>query len=215
MNRLILLIGAFAVVLALILWMVWPDSNEKGSAVVVPQATYEPRDVVLYFADPLGLYLVSEERQIAGCNDERQCIAQTIEALAAGSLRLQPVIPARTRVLGAEIEDDLARVNFSRELVDLHPGGSLSELLTVYGLTNTLAVNFPYLRRLQIMIDGKKEETLKGHVDISHPIKAEFRYSRTSVTRDQEVETPVAQPLEPPPSVSEEIQGELPKKESF
>jgi hypothetical protein len=177
MNRLILIVSVFALLLLLVLWAVWPARQSQQEYAAAPLVQVEPRDIVLYFADSAGLYLVSEERQIAGCNDERQCIAQTIEALAAGSQQLQPIISARTRVLGVEVEEDLARINFSRELVDMHPGGSLSELLTVYGLTNTLAVNFPYLRQLQILREGKIVPTLKGHVDISKPINAEFRYS--------------------------------------
>lgn len=178
MNRLNLLLGAFALVLLTALWVFWPAPRPRPQTSEVPQAHLEPRDIVLYFADAAGLYLVSEERQIAGCNDERQCVAQTFEALAAGSQRLQPVIPSRTRVLGVELDGDIARVNFSRELVNLHPGGTLSELLTVYGLADTLAVNFPYLRQLQILVGGEKVSTLKGHVDVSYPIKADFRYSQ-------------------------------------
>lgn len=175
MKRLVLWFGGFALVLLLVLWVVWPQrSGDSGPAVVAPQL--ESRDVVLYFADPAGVALVSEERKIAGCNEERQCIAQTIEALAQGSDRLFPIISERTRVLGVEITDDLVRVNFSRDLVNLHPGGNMSELLTVYGLVNTLAVNFPALHRLQILIEGEVALTLKGHVDISRPVKAEFRY---------------------------------------
>ena len=87
-------------------------------------------------------------------------------------------MPASARVLGIELENDLVQVNFSRQLVDLHPGGSLSELLTVYGLANSLAENFSYLRQLQILIDGQPQATLKGHVRIDQPVYADFSYSR-------------------------------------
>ncbi len=177
MNKYFLLAGIFALVLGLILWAIWPSGQTLTESSAGQYLTLEPRDIVLYFVDSSGFSLVSEEQQIAGCNDERQCIAQTLEALASGSQQFQPVLPARTRILGVEVEGDLARINFSRDIVDMHPGGSLSELLTVYGLTNTLAVNFPVLRRLQILVEGKIEPTLRGHVDISRPIKAEFRYS--------------------------------------
>lgn len=186
MNRLILLVGALACVLLVLLWLIWPSTKKDEHSTLSQQVVLEPRDVVLYFTDVEGLSLVSEERRIDGCNDERQCIAQTIEALAEGSQLLSPVIPQRTRVLNVDVDGDLARIRFSRELADMHPGGSLSELLTVYGLTNTLAVNFPYLRQLQIEIDGRAEKTLKGHVDISRPIKAEFRYNHDSSRRAQE-----------------------------
>jgi len=189
-NKFLLLFGSFVLALALLLLWAWPDRQDplvrNG---VAPQP--EPRDIVLYFADPTGVSLISEERQITGCNDERQCIAQTIEALTIGSKNLQAILPQGTRVIGVEVEGDLARVDFSRELVNRHPGGSLSELLTVYGLANTLTVNFPSLERLQILVEGQVQKTLKGHVDISHPIKAEFRYSQSSEALESELVPPV------------------------
>jgi len=144
-------------------------------APVVVAPLIEPREVVLYFVDSTGLQLAAEEREIAGCNDERQCIAQTLTALAEGSAELQAVIPARTRVLGIDIVQDLATINLSRDLSDHHPGGSLSELLSIYSVANTLRVNFPYLRSFQFLIDGEKRKILRGHVDISGPIEADFR----------------------------------------
>lgn len=163
----------------------WRGQNSPSPvvppAVVVSPA--EPREVVLYFVDVTGLQLAAEEGKIAGCNDERQCIAQTLAALAQGSAELLAVIPERTRVLGVEVEQDLATINFSRELSDYHPGGSVSELLSVYSLANTLRVNFPYLRYFQFLIDGEKRPTLRGHIDISRPIEADFRFSPARADR--------------------------------
>ena len=67
---------------------------------------------------------------------------------------------------------------FSRQLVDLHPGGSLTELLTVYSLANSLNENFPYLRQLQILVDGQIRQTLKGHVRIDQPVYANFSFGQ-------------------------------------
>ncbi len=163
--------------LGVVLFWWWQNSPAPVVVPAVVEPVVESREVVLYFVDVTGLQLAAEERKIAGCNDERQCIAQTLAALAEGSAELQAVIPARTRVLGVEVTQDLATINFSRELSDYHPGGSLSELLSVYGLANTLRVNFPYLRYFQFLIDGEKRPTLRGHVDVSRPIEADFRFS--------------------------------------
>jgi len=190
MKKFILLFGVSALILGSILWLSWPSRQTQSEDSAAHPLSLEPRDIVLYFVDSSGFSLVSEEQQIAGCNDERQCIAQTIAALSTGSQQFQPVLPERTRVLGVDVEGDLARINFSRDLVDRHPGGTLSELLTVYGVTNTLAVNFPYLRRLQILVEGKIVPTLKGHVDISRPVKAEFRYSYLPQAQDANAALP-------------------------
>jgi hypothetical protein len=67
----------------------------------------------------------------------------------------------------------IASVNFSKELSLNHPGGSAAELNTVYSIVNTLTFNFPVINQVQILIDGKKMKTLKGHIDISSPLKGE------------------------------------------
>jgi hypothetical protein len=47
-------------------------------------------------------------------------------------------------------------------------------LLTVYALADTVAVNFPHLRQLRILIEGGAVETLKGHVDLRQPLAPDF-----------------------------------------
>jgi hypothetical protein len=51
-------------------------------------------------------------------------------------------------------------------------------LLTVYGVANTLAVNFPHLRQVRFLVAGQDVETLRGHVDLRAPVPADFRYGR-------------------------------------
>lgn len=150
---------------------------------IVVDAELPEREVQLYFAAPQGDYLQPEARQIAGCDDDRDCIRSVLEALRSGSQQdLLPVVPPKTGILDIELENDLVRVNFSRHLSDFHPGGSLAELLTVYSLVNSLSENFPYLRQLQILVDGQVLQTLKGHVRIDQPVYADFNFSRPPQT---------------------------------
>lgn len=150
--------------------------------IVVEEALPE-REVQLYFSDPQGGFLLPEAQMIDGCDDDRDCVRSMLEALRAGSQQeLLPVLPEETGILEIELENDLVRIDFSRHLRDFHPGGSLSELLTVYGLANSLSENFPYLRQVQILIDGQVQQTLKGHVRIDQPVYADFSYARPPTT---------------------------------
>ena len=54
-------------------------------------------------------------------------------------------------------------------------GGSDTETARVYGLVDTLAVNFPSVRSVRILVDGQEVETLLGHLDLSRPIPPEPR----------------------------------------
>jgi len=146
-----------------------------------PDVSVSQREVLLYFGDPGGVYLVAEGRNIADCEIEEECLRSTVQALIDGpSGNLVPVLPRQTLLRQISVESDLVLVDFSKDLVNSHPGGSLSELLTVYSLVDSLAVNFPYVRQLRILVDGKPLETIKGHVDLRSPVGADFRYTRSS-----------------------------------
>jgi len=66
-----------------------------------------------------------------------------------------------------------------------HPGGSLSELLTVQAIVNAVTANLPAVQRVQILIDGKEVDTIAGHVDIRRPLARD-----TSLIREGEATAP-------------------------
>ena len=156
------------------------QSQEVGEEVRVVIADQLPdREIQLYFADPSGSFLVPEAYVIPGCDADQDCILSLLNGLINGSQQGNlPVLPKETKVLDIKVENDLARVNFSRQLADLHPGGSLVELLSIYSLANSLNENFPYVRQLQILIEGEVRQTLKGHARIDQPIYANFNFSK-------------------------------------
>ena len=140
------------------------------------------REVILYFADPGVAFLIPENREIPDCDEDEACVRQVVEALIQGpSDEAVPVISPQVEVRKVIIDGDTATIDFSRELVSLHPGGSISELLTVYGVTNTVAVNFPHLRQVRFLVEGAAVETLRGHIGLHGPVPADFRYARPPV----------------------------------
>ena len=160
-------------------WLLQQSQQPAERIPIVIEDALPEREIQLYFAAPQGRYLQAESRLIAGCEEDSDCIRSMLEELRSGSQQqLLPVLPPETGILEIELENDLVRISFSRHLSDFHPGGSLSELLTVYSLANSLSENFPYLRQLQILIDGQIKQTLKGHVRIDQPVYADFSYSR-------------------------------------
>ena len=66
-----------------------------------------------------------------------------------------------------------------------HPGGSLTELLTVYAIVNAVTANLPAVQRVQILVDGKEVDTIAGHVDIRRPLARD-----TSLVREGEAAAP-------------------------
>lgn len=152
-----------------------PDTAPAGGEARPEGAPVPEREAILYFASQDGSRLVPETRNLAGCRDQENCLKATVEALIQGSAAgLFPVIPAQAVVLSVREEGGMAVADFSADLQKGHPGGSMSELLTVYALADTLASNFPHIRQVRILIEGAEVESLKGHVDLRRPVQVNF-----------------------------------------
>lgn len=181
-RSMVYLMILLVMVVAVALWLHEPMETEQvATAVVEEQAVAPPRDVILYFGLAQETLLYPESRQIAACDDEVACIEGLVAALAAGPQAaggLVPVLPEGTELRGVTVEEGLVTLDFNARLVNGHPGGSLSELLTVYALVDSVSANFPHLRQVRLLFDGQPRETLKGHVDVSQPVKADFSWTR-------------------------------------
>jgi hypothetical protein len=66
-----------------------------------------------------------------------------------------------------------------------HPGGSLTELLTVQAIVNAVIANLPAVQRVQILVDGKEVDTIAGHVDIRRPLVRDMSLIRAKETAAQ------------------------------
>jgi hypothetical protein len=132
-------------------------------------------NVRLYFETIRSDGLFAEERTIAFSDDLAQQIRILVEELIAGSeTGLQPTLPAETRVLEVFVTGrGVAYVNLSGEATSL-PGGSRSELHTVYSVVNSVVANFPAVRRVQILVEDRMVSSLGGHVDLSRPLPADM-----------------------------------------
>ena len=143
--------------------------------VAVASSSQLSRDVLLYFASVDGQTLVAETREISECQRDEDCLHDLVEALIAGPLSgLAPILSSQVVLRGITVTDSLVSIDFSQEMITTHPGGTQSELLTIYGLVDTLAVNFPHLRQVQITVEGTPVPTLKGHIDLRQPINPDF-----------------------------------------
>ncbi|MFZ5640387.1 MAG: GerMN domain-containing protein [Bacillota bacterium] len=131
--------------------------------------------VTLYFANSGGDMLVPAVKTI----DNVPGIARaTLEELMKGpgaGKDLAPTIPSGTRLKDIDIHDGVATVDFSKEFVDNHWGGSSGELLTVYSVVDVLT-QFPTVEKVQFLVEGRKVETLAGHMDLAQPVMRNTEY---------------------------------------
>ncbi len=198
-----LLLVAFLVVLVVFgslvarkYWLSRPGETVPEPVSVV-EAPRELREIMLYFGAPDGAGLMVEAREIEDCLTEEECLLATVQALVNGPIGdLLPIFPSHTVVRQVAVEGTVATVDFSRDLIRGHPGGSQSELLTAYGLANTLAVNFPHIRQALILVEGETVVTLKGHVDLREPVAADFSFGRQYEQEGKSLEPPLEVPAQ-------------------
>jgi len=140
-----------------------PDANEGKNTVMA----------TLYFGDSQAMKLVEEKRSVPDTTPET-----LINELIKGPQDENNIktIPEGTKLLGIEVKNGIAYVNFSKELKDNHWGGSTGETFTIYSIVSTLVLQpNSGIERVQILVEGEIIETLAGHADISMPIEPDLR----------------------------------------
>jgi spore germination protein GerM len=138
-------------------------------------------DVVLFFQSPARLHwLVPVHRKIYNVISIDQQANQVIQQLISGPESGEGAIgtiPPRTKLNRLYISrEGIAYVIFNEAMTKTHIGGTAAELITIYSIVDTLCVNFPSIRAVQIIVDGATDSTLAGHVDISYPLFLDTDY---------------------------------------
>lgn len=121
----------------------------------------------LYFADENFNHLVKEYRTLKSIRNapkmSERLIRELIKGPEAKGIR---TLPEQTRLLSATVNrEGLATLNFSKEFTQLHPGGSSTEIMTVYAIVNTLTTNIKDVKMVRIIQDNRPLDTIAGHLD--------------------------------------------------
>jgi len=154
-------------------WAAGPD-RENGPMPGGISAPTKTSPIHLYFADRNNNFLTAEQRAILHPDDPADLAHAIVDALIKGPQKsLVRTFPADTRLRALYIiPDGTCYVDLSAAVRENHPGGSKSELLTIYSVVNSLVLNIPEIERVQILIDGNETATLAGHIDLQLPVKA-------------------------------------------
>ncbi|MEA4882626.1 MAG: N-acetylmuramoyl-L-alanine amidase [Clostridia bacterium] len=136
-----------------------------------------PDSMVLYFGGPTNFEdsLMPEVREIPGLRsmERTRALSAAMGALIAGPGResiLQPTIPKGTVLRSVRLQGDTAFVDLGAEFVANHWGGSRGEELTIYSIVNTMT-EFPYVKKVVLLVEGKLLDTISGHVEIEGPLE--------------------------------------------
>ena len=124
--------------------------------------------LTIYHATKDAMYLVPETHKVPVNSHPART---AIELLIAGTknANLVGVMPPGVKVKNVTVKDHVAYADFDDKLIKKGNGGSVSEILLVGAIVNTLT-EFPDIQKVQIMVDGKKIDTITGHLDVSEPL---------------------------------------------
>jgi spore germination protein GerM len=168
------------VALALLAWGVTAMLERLTQPDAPAVATTPPADTAetphiaatLFYASAEGDALIPVQRDVPLAEDiEAQGREILVSQLQAAPEPYVSPVPSGTTLRAFYVtERGDAFVDLSREVTTAHPGGSLTELLTVHAIVNAVTANLPAVQRVQIMVDGKEVDTIAGHVDVRRPL---------------------------------------------
>jgi spore germination protein GerM len=147
-----------------------PEQQAELQAPVTPPAAGPPEQVTLFVADDEQGTLQPRDISINLPSDPTQRAHAVLRALLASYMDSSS---HHTIAPGSEInnifliQSGAAVVDLSAPFANRHRSGVLVEELTVLSLVRTLAANFPGIRQVKILIDGKERDTLAGHADLA------------------------------------------------
>ena len=169
-----------------------PSGTGGGPAERVPiQSTSEPSDtedvasliqVRLYVLARSGRNLATDDQEIPLEASLQRQASQVVRLLLRRSASFPRGVELREVFITSQ---GMAYVDFSRELVRNHPGGSSAEELTVYSLSNTLIANFPAIKMVKILVEGREIPSLAGHLDLTIPYGRGPEYLKPASERSE------------------------------
>ncbi len=149
------------------------QQNNNGNNKVVDNNVSKPVSekitIKVYFpnSDATKLVAVDKTVKVAGTTKYKAAMDALMEG--TDDSKLTTVIPKQAKLLGVSVSGDTAKVDFDKGLIKHFNGGSTGEEFLVGSVVNTLT-EFPEIKKVQITIDGRNVETLKGHMDVSKPL---------------------------------------------
>ena len=126
-------------------------------------------EVILYFANPEFTALVGEKRRVEKSPNWLEDVLKELLRGPKDPSLFNPIPPA-TRLNAVFQDKDVVYVDLSEEMMRNQSGGTSQELLSVYAIVDTLTA-LPGVKMVKILINGKEESTLCGHIDVSQPLE--------------------------------------------
>lgn len=173
-KKIILIIIIIALVVAVILYIVKSQTKDKVYEEYEPEEEISEEQerqtmVSLYFINKTTGKVEPEARLV----DVKALIADPytviVNMLIDGpkNENHEKAIPEGTMLIGANMEGDILKLNFSSEFIDNHKGGKEEEEKTIESIVNTVT-ELTEVNAVKILINGEENQKFKdGEVELS------------------------------------------------
>ena len=144
-------------------------SDNQGQTKTTSAQQEEKISVTLYYPDIDALYLHPVQLELQKNNE---WINETMKSLEEQpkDTKLTPALPSKDLIKSIRIENQVAYVDFDKKVLAKVQRGASIEQMMIQSIAHTLNKNVK-VESIIITIDGQKEETLLGHIDILDSIK--------------------------------------------
>jgi spore germination protein GerM len=149
------------------------STAEEGEIEVPVDGTLQHLLVSVFYPAAAGDGLIAESHEIFRTTSPGDRAKQILADLIAGPLTAAALraLPPGTQLHQVYVlENGTAYLDFSADLKRGMRGGSAEELLVVYAIVNSVALNVPEIHRVGILINGAHVDTLSGHLDLRRPL---------------------------------------------
>jgi len=164
--------GVWVVTARLPGWLTQPDTSLVSTSEAGGSEESRRIQATLFYVAEDGMTLVPTSRNVPyGATPVDQARRLVEAQIAVPPDGLVSAIPAGTTVRAVFLTDAReAYVDLGGAVVSGHSGGALDEALAVYAIVNVLTVNLPEVTTVQILIEGREVDSLRGHIDLRSPL---------------------------------------------
>ena len=153
-------------------WLTQPGTGMAPTDNVSGGGESRRIQATLFYVAEDGTTLVPTSRNVLyGATPVEQARRLVEAQIAVPPDGLVSAIPAGTTLRAVFVTDaQEAYVDLGGSIVSGHSGGALDEALAVYAIVNVLTVNLPEVTAVQILIEGREVDSLRGHIDLRSPL---------------------------------------------
>ncbi len=139
------------------------DSDKKSAAAEIR--------IKVYYPDTDGTKLIAVTRKVKTDASTDKYTAAMKSLLSGTQEKGQiTILPKTVQLRSVTVKNGIAKVDFSQDLIKKFNGGSTGESLLVGSVVDTLT-EFPEVKQVEFLVEGKPIESIAGHVDTTAPIK--------------------------------------------